>query len=59
VKSAQADPGHEMYDQLRWHIGHELEIKGLGPIDQIDPQQIVVECKVCHKILIEAIRGKK
>jgi len=56
---AQGDPSRELYDKLRWHIGHEIEMYGLGPPDQIDPQQIVVECKMCRKILVEAKRAEK
>jgi len=59
MKSAQAEPGHELYDKLRWHVGHQIEVHGLGPVDQVDPQHIVVQCITCHKPLVEAVRPKR
>ena len=57
--TAQAEPQRELYDKLRWHVGHQIAIAGYGPIEQVDPQELVVECETCHQILLSVKRKEK
>lgn len=51
--SGQPDEGH-LYQKIRAHWGHKIEIAIYGPAD--DPVNAAVECLDCYEVVVDEDR---